>query len=145
MPTDIAPLSQILGALEAAGEPTRLRLLALLAEAEITVSELVAILGQSQPRLDPTFVAASSVVVEDAANPDPSNLTVGTVRQDRGVLAWNLDLVVETIRNPAANGVLVETALVHREVEGVMDVIEALHPAEPGFEVLGQSSISMPS
>jgi len=40
-----------LAALEAAGEPTRLRMLALLAEAELTVSELVAILGQSQPRV----------------------------------------------------------------------------------------------
>ena len=38
-------------ALEAAGESTRLRLLALLAEAELTVSELVIILGQSQPRV----------------------------------------------------------------------------------------------
>src|SRR5262245_66545332 len=38
-------------ALEAAGESTRLRLLALLAEAELTVSELVTILGQSQPRV----------------------------------------------------------------------------------------------
>jgi demethylmenaquinone methyltransferase/2-methoxy-6-polyprenyl-1,4-benzoquinol methylase/ArsR family transcriptional regulator len=48
-----APLSfdALLDALEAAGESTRLRLLALLAEAELTVSELVAILGQSQPRV----------------------------------------------------------------------------------------------
>jgi ubiquinone/menaquinone biosynthesis C-methylase UbiE len=49
--SDQAPLSQVLAALEAAGEGTRLRLLALLAEAELTVSELVAILGQSQPRV----------------------------------------------------------------------------------------------
>ena len=40
-----------LTALEAAGESTRLRLLALLDEAELTVSELVTILGQSQPRV----------------------------------------------------------------------------------------------
>ena len=40
-----------LSALEAAGESTRLRLLALLAEAELTVTELVTILGQSQPRV----------------------------------------------------------------------------------------------
>ncbi len=40
-----------LEALEAAGEGTRLRLLALVAEAELTVSELVTILGQSQPRV----------------------------------------------------------------------------------------------
>ena len=41
----------ILAAASAAGEATRLRLLALLAEAELTVSELVTILGQSQPRI----------------------------------------------------------------------------------------------
>jgi len=41
----------LLDALEAAGEVTRLRLLGLLCEAELTVSELVAILGQSQPRV----------------------------------------------------------------------------------------------
>ncbi|MBX9739318.1 MAG: metalloregulator ArsR/SmtB family transcription factor [Beijerinckiaceae bacterium] len=46
-----APLSQLIAALEAAGEITRLRLLALLAEAELTVTELVTILGQSQPRI----------------------------------------------------------------------------------------------
>src|ERR1700730_1773535 len=38
-------------ALKAAGEATRLRVLALLAEAELTVSELTAILRQSQPRI----------------------------------------------------------------------------------------------
>ncbi|MDB5595971.1 MAG: transcriptional regulator, ArsR family [Hyphomicrobiales bacterium] len=46
-----APLPQVIAALEAAGEITRLRLLALLAEAELTVTELVTILGQSQPRI----------------------------------------------------------------------------------------------
>jgi demethylmenaquinone methyltransferase/2-methoxy-6-polyprenyl-1,4-benzoquinol methylase/ArsR family transcriptional regulator len=53
MPTDIGTLSldDLLAALAAAGEPTRLRLLALLAEAELTVTELVTILGQSQPRI----------------------------------------------------------------------------------------------
>ena len=46
-----ASFPDVLTALEAAGEDTRLRLLALLSEAELTVSELVAILGQSQPRV----------------------------------------------------------------------------------------------
>lgn len=41
----------LLGGLRAAAEPTRLRLLALCAHAELTVSELVQILGQSQPRV----------------------------------------------------------------------------------------------
>jgi demethylmenaquinone methyltransferase/2-methoxy-6-polyprenyl-1,4-benzoquinol methylase/ArsR family transcriptional regulator len=45
------PLEPALAALNAAGEETRLRLLKLLAESELTVSEIVAILGQSQPRV----------------------------------------------------------------------------------------------
>ncbi len=48
-----APLAfpALLAGLEAAGEETRLRVLYLLEAAELTVSELVAILGQSQPRV----------------------------------------------------------------------------------------------
>ena len=41
----------LLSGLRAAGEPTRLRLLALCAHAELSVSELTQILGQSQPRV----------------------------------------------------------------------------------------------
>jgi SAM-dependent methyltransferase len=41
----------MVAALAAAGEPTRLRILALVSEAELTVTELMAILGQSQPRV----------------------------------------------------------------------------------------------
>jgi ubiquinone/menaquinone biosynthesis C-methylase UbiE len=44
-------LDAALAALNAAAEETRLRLLVLLAESELTVSEIVAILGQSQPRV----------------------------------------------------------------------------------------------
>lgn len=44
-------LSQFLNGLRATAEPTRLRLLALCAEGELTVSELTQILGQSQPRI----------------------------------------------------------------------------------------------
>jgi SAM-dependent methyltransferase len=44
-------VDRILTILRAAAEPTRLRLLALLAEAELTVSELTQVLGQSQPRI----------------------------------------------------------------------------------------------
>src|SRR5208283_2708180 len=45
------PFPTLLAGLEAAGEETRLRILCLLDEAELTVSEFVAILGQSQPRV----------------------------------------------------------------------------------------------
>jgi ubiquinone/menaquinone biosynthesis C-methylase UbiE/DNA-binding transcriptional ArsR family regulator len=44
-------MEQLLAMLRAAGDPTRLRLLLLLREAELTVSELTRILGQSQPRV----------------------------------------------------------------------------------------------
>jgi demethylmenaquinone methyltransferase/2-methoxy-6-polyprenyl-1,4-benzoquinol methylase/ArsR family transcriptional regulator len=46
-----APLSEALTSLAAIGEETRLRVHALLSEAELAVNELVAILGQSQPRV----------------------------------------------------------------------------------------------
>lgn len=44
-------LNRVLDALKAAAEPTRLRLLALCARGELTVSELTEVLGQSQPRI----------------------------------------------------------------------------------------------
>jgi ubiquinone/menaquinone biosynthesis C-methylase UbiE/DNA-binding transcriptional ArsR family regulator len=45
------PFAALSGALKAAGEATRLRILALLAEAELTVSDITEILRQSQPRI----------------------------------------------------------------------------------------------
>lgn len=45
------PLSSMLTTLKAAGEETRLRILALLAEGELNVSDLTDILAQSQPRI----------------------------------------------------------------------------------------------
>jgi ArsR family transcriptional regulator len=44
-------LDSALGILRATAEPTRLRLLALLSRAELTVSEIALIIGQSQPRI----------------------------------------------------------------------------------------------
>src|SRR5271155_1244566 len=44
-------MEQLLNMLRAVGDPTRLRLFLLLREAELTVSELTQILGQSQPRV----------------------------------------------------------------------------------------------
>ncbi|WP_028879114.1 ArsR/SmtB family transcription factor [Terasakiella pusilla] len=44
-------MDAILSALKAIGEPTRMRVMALCAQGDLTVSELVHILGQSQPRV----------------------------------------------------------------------------------------------
>ncbi|MDX2309539.1 MAG: metalloregulator ArsR/SmtB family transcription factor [Hyphomicrobium sp.] len=43
--------SELVGALKAAAEPTRLRILLLLSKGELTVKDLTQILGQSQPRI----------------------------------------------------------------------------------------------
>ncbi len=54
MPSDPAPgasMDELLAALRAVAETTRLRLLVLCARGELTVSELAQILGQSQPRV----------------------------------------------------------------------------------------------
>jgi ubiquinone/menaquinone biosynthesis C-methylase UbiE len=50
-PAPVISLDNALVALKAAGEATRIRILALLGEAELTVKDLTAILGQSQPRI----------------------------------------------------------------------------------------------
>jgi len=47
----VSELENLVGVLKAAGEVTRLRLLALLAEGELSVKDLTEILGQSQPRV----------------------------------------------------------------------------------------------
>ncbi len=44
-------MEQLLAELRAVAEPTRLRILAVLATADLTVSELTQVLGQSQPRV----------------------------------------------------------------------------------------------
>ncbi|HUG63135.1 MAG TPA: metalloregulator ArsR/SmtB family transcription factor, partial [Methylomirabilota bacterium] len=50
-PLQTLSFDSVIAALKAAGETTRLRILALLGEAELTVKDLTAILGQSQPRI----------------------------------------------------------------------------------------------
>ena len=44
-------MDELLAPLKAIGEPTRLRILAILARTELTVNELCTVLGQSQPRV----------------------------------------------------------------------------------------------
>ena len=49
--TEALPMSDLVAALKAAAEPTRLRILLLLSRSELSVKDLTLILGQSQPRL----------------------------------------------------------------------------------------------
>ena len=64
-------LDQLVGQLKAAGDETRIRLLALLAQGERTVKELTEMLGQSQPRISRHLkILAESGLV--ARNPEGS-------------------------------------------------------------------------
>ena len=74
------PFDAICTASAAAGEATRLRLLALLAEAELTVSELVTILGQSQPRISRHLKLLVEAAIRNAigAGPVHALLDLGT-------------------------------------------------------------------
>ncbi|MGL4975190.1 MAG: ArsR/SmtB family transcription factor, partial [Bosea sp. (in: a-proteobacteria)] len=49
--SNLQSLNALLAGLRAAGEETRVRILALLGEGELSVSDLTDILGQSQPRI----------------------------------------------------------------------------------------------
>ncbi|PHS27788.1 MAG: ArsR family transcriptional regulator [Robiginitomaculum sp.] len=58
-------MEQLVTALRAIGEPTRLRILSLLSRGELTVSELVNVLGQSQPRVSRHIkLLASAGIIE---------------------------------------------------------------------------------
>jgi DNA-binding transcriptional ArsR family regulator len=61
----VSPFLAAVSALRAAGEPTRLRLLALLARAELTVGELCEIVGQSQPRVSRHLKVLSDAGLSD--------------------------------------------------------------------------------
>src|SRR5215218_11018504 len=51
MVQEVASLDALLDGIRAAADPSRLRLLAICSQGEWTVSELVQVLGQSQPRI----------------------------------------------------------------------------------------------
>ncbi len=58
-------LDALVDVLKAAGEPTRMRLLALLSSGDLTVTDLTEILGQSQPRISRHLKLLSEVALID--------------------------------------------------------------------------------
>lgn len=109
-------MDQVLMALRAAAEPTRLRLLALCAAGELTVSELTEILGQSQPRVSrhlkllcdagllDRFREGSWVfyrLAERARAGELARLLVGLMPQDDAVLALDRDRLATIKRQRA--------------------------------------------
>jgi hypothetical protein len=91
-------------------------------------------------------------VVVDADDPLAARCPVGAVGQDGRILERDVDLVVETVRNPRADFLRRAFASAHAQVERMMNVIARLLRAQPCFELFGRpgnrmchSEISMPS
>ena len=106
-------------------------------------------LAQAQPGLDAALVSLRAVVVEDALDPAPALVAAGHVGEDRGVLDRDADLVIEPVQHPALHLRLGAAAIVHGDVERVVDVVALALGAqlllELGFAPWIQSSTSIPS
>src|SRR6185295_19601600 len=63
-------------------------------------------------------------------------VAVGHVRKDRRILDWNADLIVKAVVDPALNLLPGAEAAVHRDVEGMMDVITRSFGAQLLLEFL---------
>ena len=66
-----------------------------------------------------------SIVVEDAMNPDSADIAVRTIGEDRGVFDRNITLIIEPIRDPAAQCFGRKLAFIHRYVKRMFVVISA--------------------
>src|SRR5215475_633333 len=137
-------LETVIAALKAAGEGTRLRVLSLLGEGELTVKDLTAILGQSQPRISRHLKLLTEAglvdrhpegawvfyrLAEDAAARQLGEHLVMSVDRDDPILSRDRELLAEVKRDhaEAARRYFAENA-------GDWDTIRALHVAEGEVE-----------
>jgi ArsR family transcriptional regulator len=90
----MAELDTMVTKLKAAGEPTRLRLLALLAEGDLSVKDLTEILGQSQPRVSRhlKLLADADLVVR---NPEGAWAYYGLNADGPRLAQWLIDQLAE--------------------------------------------------
>ncbi|MNN12627.1 hypothetical protein D3C81_1256240 [compost metagenome] len=80
-------------------------------------------LAQTQPGLDAALLARCAVVVDDALDPLAAGVAVRAVGHDRRVLHRDAHLVVEAVGHPALDLLAARAALVHGDVERVVDVV----------------------
>lgn len=85
-------MDELLIALRAIAEPTRLRIFALCAEGELTVSDLTRILGQSQPRVSRHLKLLTEAGVLDRT-PEGSWVFYRLTRDENGIVSKLLDLL----------------------------------------------------
>ena len=82
-------------------------------------------LAEAQPGLDTALAARLTIVVDDALNPLAAGVAVRAVGENGRVLHRNADLIVETVRHPTLNLLAGCAAVVHGNVERVMNVVVA--------------------
>ena len=130
-------LNDTMAGMRAAAEPTRLRILALCADGDLTVSELVRILGQSQPRISrhlKVLTAAGLLarvpegswvfhrLAQDGPQTDLGARLVDLAPRDDEVLARDRQRLVQIKRERAE-----EAARYFRENAGQWDRLRSLH------------------
>lgn len=134
----------VIARLRAAGEPTRLRILALLRRGDLAVNELVQVLGQSQPRLSHQLKVLSSAglvtrlpegswVFYRAAKSGPAaeliDLALQQARVDQGELARDARQLEAIQADRAASA-----AAYFDQIAESWDTLRALHYPEQAIE-----------
>src|SRR6202035_4247170 len=130
MDTEPLPFPALTTMLKAAGEATRLRILALIAEAELTVSDLTEILRQSQPRLSRHLrLLAEAGLVERFRAADIARAMITRLDADDPVIARDRERLaaVRTARATAAQNYF-------RRHAAEWDRIRKLHVADTAVE-----------
>lgn len=137
-------LDELLTGLRASGEPTRLRLLMLLARSELTVTELTQILRQSQPRVSRHLKLLCEADLLDrfregswmfyrladrGAGEDLVRFLVGSVSEDDPVVARDLERL-NAVRQARAE----RAATFFRENAEEWDLIRSLYVPEAKVE-----------
>ncbi|MEM9654147.1 MAG: metalloregulator ArsR/SmtB family transcription factor [Actinomycetota bacterium] len=137
-------VSTVLAGLRAAGEGTRLRILAILAEGELTVSELCRILGQTQPRVSRHLKLLGDAQLLDRHS-EGTSAFYGLTRREpgRSMVRSILDLIdhddhtlvtdrqrLVTIREERAEA----AGRYFEEIAGRWDGVRSLHVADAEVE-----------
>src|SRR5262249_13029535 len=81
--------------------------------------------AQPEPCLNASFIFTEAVMVENAMNPEATHLAQWRVGKNRGVLNWNVLLIIEPISHPSAQCFPRKPALVHSNVERMFVVVSS--------------------
>src|SRR2546426_5740275 len=84
-----------------------------------------------------TLSLHDALPIYDALDPMLAHFTLGTARQNQGILDGDADLIIEAIRHPQLQLLARQLAAVHALVEGVEVVVAALqHGAQPADQLV---------